>query len=134
MLRKQGLPMPPHNIFLGQLGLAASIQKTLPSNAHGHFLADQIRQRYPDLGPTFYLDLWPFSDPMLIITDPDGIAQFSFGMEMGLLTLINPMRYFHMWNNRRIMDKYIDRDLDNRYDAMESDAKGKTIIDLALSG
>jgi len=69
--------MPPHNIVLGHLGLAASIQKSLPSDAHGHYLADQIRQRYPDLGSTFYLDLWPFSDPMLVVTDPDVIAQFS---------------------------------------------------------
>lgn len=68
--------MPPHHIVVGHLGLAASIQAKLPSDAHGHYLADQIRQRYPDLGPTFYLDLWPFSDPMLIVTDPDMIAQF----------------------------------------------------------
>ncbi|KAF9699896.1 hypothetical protein EKO04_002457 [Ascochyta lentis] len=255
MLQKQGLPMPPHNILLGHLGLAASVQKTLPSDAHGHYLADQIRQRYPDLGPTFYLDLWPFSDPMLVVTDPDVIAQFcapdhllpkhpgvktfmypitggydlncldgetwkfwrklfnpgfsaghmqslvptiveevaifrkdlfrraqegevfpfeghalslaidvigrvaldtklniqgrtnpwisallhqrqwaAFGLEMGIWMLINPMRYYHMWNNRRIMDKYINRDLDNRYSAMQGDTKSKTIIDLALSG
>lgn len=69
--------MPPHNFVLGHLGLVASIQKKLPSDAHGHYLADQIRQKYPDLGPTFYLDLWPFSDPMLIVTDPEVIAQFS---------------------------------------------------------
>lgn len=68
--------MPPHIAVLGHLGLAASIQKALPSDAHRHYLADQIRQRYPDLGPFFYLDLWPFSDPMLIATDPDVIAQF----------------------------------------------------------
>lgn len=48
--------------------------------------------------------------------------------------LINPMRYFHMWNNRRIMDKYIDRDLDNRYSTMQEATKSKTVIDLALSG
>jgi cytochrome P450 len=43
------------------------------------------------------------------------------------------MRYFHMWNNRRIMDKYIDRDLDQRYGTLRDDTKSKTIIDLALS-
>ena len=68
--------MPPHNIVLGHLRIAASIQSKLPADAHGHYLADQIRQLYPELGPTFYLDLWPFSDPMLIVTDPDVIAQF----------------------------------------------------------
>ena len=69
--------MPPHNLILGHLALAAKIQKNLPSDAHGHYLADQIRQRYPDLGPSFYLDLWLFSDPMLIVTDPDVIMRFS---------------------------------------------------------
>lgn len=68
--------MPPHNIFFGHLGLVASIQRSLPSDAHGHYLPDQVRQRYPDLGSTFYLDLWPISDPMLIAMDPDMIAQF----------------------------------------------------------
>ncbi|KAF1959990.1 cytochrome P450 monooxygenase-like protein [Byssothecium circinans] len=253
LLQKQGLPMPPHHIIIGHLGLVASIQKNLPSDAHGHYLAGQIRQRYPDLGPVFYLDLWPFSDPLLIVTDPDVIAQFcapdhllpkhpgvktfmypitggydlncldgetwkfwrklfnpgfsaahmqtlvptivdeveifrkelvdraregrmfsfenhalslaidvigrvaldtklniqgqpspwisallhqrqwaAFGLEMGIWMLVNPMRYFHMWNNRRIMDKYIDRDLDSRYSATQQDTKSKTIIDLAL--
>lgn len=32
------------------------------------------------------------------------------------------------------MDKYINRDLDNRYNTINSDNKSKTIIDLALSG
>lgn len=68
--------MPPHNILLGHLLVAGEVQRGLPTDAHGHYLADQIRQRYPDLGPTFYLDLWPFSDPVLIVTDPDVIAQF----------------------------------------------------------
>ena len=74
--------MPPHNLILGHLALAAEIQKSLPSDAHGHYLADQIRQRYPNLVPSFYLDLWPFSDPMLIVTDPDVIAQFSSAEHM----------------------------------------------------
>lgn len=58
----------------------------------------------------------------------------AFGLEMGIWMLINPMRYFHMWNNRRIMDKYIDMDLNRRYNAQQVNTKSKTIIDLALSG
>ncbi|ORX96169.1 cytochrome P450 monooxygenase-like protein [Clohesyomyces aquaticus] len=254
MLQKRGLPMPPHNILFGHLGLVASIQRSLPSDAHGHYLADQIRQRYPELEPTFYLDLWPASDPILVATDPDVIAQFcapdhllpkhpgvkrfmypitggydlnclegetwkfwrklfnpgfsaghmqtlvptivdevcifrddlsrrvregkmfsfedhalslaidvigrvaldtklniqgqpnpwisallnqrrwaAFGLEMGIGMLINPMRYFHIWNNRRIMDKYINRDLDKRYTTSQKRTTSKTIIDLALN-
>lgn len=63
-------------MILGHLGLVASISRKLPPDAHGHYLADQVRQRYPELGPSFYLDLWPFSDPMLIVNDPSMIAQF----------------------------------------------------------
>ncbi|KAF1972888.1 cytochrome P450 [Bimuria novae-zelandiae CBS 107.79] len=244
MLQREGLPMPPpHNLVFGHLILAANIQKSLPADAHGHYLADQIRQRYPSLGPTFYVDRWPFSEPMLMVTDPDVVAQSStadhllpkhpgiktflypitegydlncldgetwkfwrrlfnpgfsarhmqtlvstiveevavfcdelrqrveeekmfsfeehtlsvsidiigrvafpwisallhqrqwaaFGLEMGIWMLINPMRYFYMWNNRRIMDKYIDRDLDERYTTRQADAKSKTIVDLALA-
>lgn len=42
------------------------------------------------------------------------------------------MRYFHMWNNRRIMDKHIHRDLEERYNSVQ-DSKSKTIIDLAMN-
>jgi cytochrome P450 len=58
----------------------------------------------------------------------------AFGLEMGIWMLINPMRYFHIWNNRRIMDKYMNRDLDNRYSSIHGNTKSKAIIDLALSG
>jgi cytochrome P450 len=68
--------MPPHNFFLGHLRIAITIFKNLPQDAQVNYLPDQIRQQYPDLGPVFYLDLWPFSDLMLIVTDPAVIAQF----------------------------------------------------------
>lgn len=68
--------MPHHNPLFGHLGLVASIKKSLPSDAHGHYLADQVRRRYPALGPAFYLDIWPFGDLILIVIDPVMIAQF----------------------------------------------------------
>jgi cytochrome P450 len=68
--------MPPHNLLLGHLALAASISGKLPSDAHAHYIADQVRQHYPDLGPVFYLDLWPFSELMLIVQDPEVVSQF----------------------------------------------------------
>jgi cytochrome P450 len=57
----------------------------------------------------------------------------AFGLEKGIGVLINPLRYFHMWNNRRIMDKYINRDLDKRYSTTKGHTQSKTIIDLALT-
>jgi cytochrome P450 len=56
--------------------LSATVSGAVPKDAHGHYLADKIRRKYPNLGPVFYLDLWPFADLMLIVTDPAVIAQF----------------------------------------------------------
>lgn len=38
-------------------------------------MADQIRRRYPHLDRAFYLDLWPFTPPMLVILAPDLMHQ-----------------------------------------------------------
>ena len=49
----------------------------LPKNAHGHYLADQINRLYPDLGPAFYLDTWPFGPPVLVVISPDMMYQYT---------------------------------------------------------
>ena len=59
--------MPPYNILLGHLPIVTKIVNRLPSDAHGHYLPDQLRRAYPDLGPNFYLDLYPFAPSMLIL-------------------------------------------------------------------
>lgn len=69
--------MPPYHPFLGHLPLMASLVSNLPRNAHAHYLPDQIRRRYPDLGPIYYIDAWPVAEPVLITTSPDAIAQYS---------------------------------------------------------
>ena len=67
--------MPPYNILLGHLPVVNKIISSLPSDAYGHYLPDQIRREYPDLGPNYYLDLAPFAPPMLVLTSPDAIHQ-----------------------------------------------------------
>ena len=42
----------------------------LPRNAHPQYLPDQVRRKYPDVGPVFYLDMWPFSLPLLVVASP----------------------------------------------------------------
>jgi len=43
----------------------------LPSDVHGHVLPRQIAMAFPDLGPLFYIDTWPFGPPMLVATSPE---------------------------------------------------------------
>ncbi|TVY68949.1 putative sterigmatocystin biosynthesis P450 monooxygenase [Lachnellula suecica] len=58
----------------------------------------------------------------------------AFGLETDSFTIINPMRYFHMWRNTKKMDHYINSKLDHRYNTIEGHSNSKTIIDLALNG
>ncbi|KAL9108427.1 MAG: hypothetical protein Q9227_006761 [Pyrenula ochraceoflavens] len=69
--------MPPHQFLLGHLPLAASIFRSLPVDAHPFYLADQIRRRYPQLDSAFYLDLWPFGPPTLMVISPQMAQQFT---------------------------------------------------------
>lgn len=70
-LQKQGLPMPPHHPLWGHLALTADIFRSLPPLAHGNYLGDEVRKRYPNLNTAFYLDNWPFGPLVLIVLDPD---------------------------------------------------------------
>ncbi|MCJ1282012.1 hypothetical protein MMC26_001335 [Xylographa opegraphella] len=76
-LQKQGLPMPPHHPLFGHIPLSANIIGSFPPYAHGNYLPDQIRQRYPHLDSAFYLDTWPFGPPVLAVVSPDMMYQFT---------------------------------------------------------
>lgn len=39
-------------------------------------LPSRIREKY-ELGPYFYIDLWPIADPIFAVFDPDLAAQFT---------------------------------------------------------
>jgi sterigmatocystin biosynthesis cytochrome P450 monooxygenase len=49
----------------------------MPPFAHGVYIGDQIRQRYPRLDSTFYLDTWPFASPILVVLKPDMMYQLT---------------------------------------------------------
>ena len=67
--------MPPYHPLWGHLGLAAQVARTLPSDAHGHYLAAEIKKLFPDLPPIFYLDTWPVGPPCIVITSVAGARQ-----------------------------------------------------------
>jgi cytochrome P450 len=67
--------MPPHNPLFGHLLEVYSVLSNLPSDAHPLYLADQLRRKYPDMGPVFYVDLWPFHSPFLFANSPTAAYQ-----------------------------------------------------------
>lgn len=87
--------MPPHHPLWGHLALSAEIVRSLPSLAHGNYLGDEVRKRYPDLNTAFYLDNWPFSPLVLIVLDPDMMYQLtqanSLPKHEGLRHFVHPL-------------------------------------------
>ena len=67
--------MPPHSYFLGHIPIVFRMTSGLPKDAHSHYLPDQLRRTYPDLGPNYYLDLFPFAPSMFIVSSPDTVYQ-----------------------------------------------------------
>ena len=69
--------MPPHHWLFGHIALMASIIRDMPPLAHGSYLADKIRQRYPQLDSAFYLDTWPFGPVILVLLSPEAMRQLT---------------------------------------------------------
>ena len=69
--------MPPHHPVFGHLKILSSIVSRLPKDAHPQYLVDQLRRKYPDLGPIFYLDGWPFITLTLVVASPATLAQIT---------------------------------------------------------
>ena len=69
--------MPPHHPLFGHLLVAKELLAELPSNAHPSYLPGLIRRTFPDVGPVFYLDMWPFTLPLLVISSPTAAHQIT---------------------------------------------------------
>lgn len=69
--------MPPHHPLFGHLLVANQIMSKLPPDAHPQYLPGQIRRAYPNVGPVFYLDMWPFSLPLLVVASPSAAYQLT---------------------------------------------------------
>ncbi|KAL1618565.1 hypothetical protein SLS56_010493 [Neofusicoccum ribis] len=64
-------PQPPgHELIWGHCKLMGELTQKLPARAHPQIYGEILHQDN-NLGKAFYVDLWPFSDPMLIIRDPE---------------------------------------------------------------
>ncbi|KAF7960657.1 hypothetical protein EAE96_000331 [Botrytis aclada] len=76
-MQRDGLPMPPHHPIFGHLKLVGEIVSRLPKDVHRHVLPHQIKLLYPNLGPLFYLDTWPFGGEILVAVGPDSAYQMT---------------------------------------------------------
>ncbi|KAL8811176.1 MAG: hypothetical protein Q9223_006230 [Gallowayella weberi] len=76
-LRAQGFAMPPHHPIFGHLLLLANVMSKLPKDAHPQYLPDRLRRTFPDLGPIYYLDAWPFMTLTLVVTSPATLQQIT---------------------------------------------------------
>ena len=67
--------MPPHSFLFGHLGVLRQVLSRLPPGCHPFYMSDQIRRTYSELGPVYYLDLWPFALSMLMLNSPETMYQ-----------------------------------------------------------
>lgn len=64
-----------HNKIFGHLLAIKSIMAALPSDANGIYLPLNLFKRFSDSDSIFYLDLWPFSLPFMILSSPSTCVQ-----------------------------------------------------------
>lgn len=71
--------MVPHSFWLGHLGIIAKILAKYPSDLHPQCMPLLVAQEYPEVAEqaVLYLDIWPFSHPMMAVFHPDIMAQFT---------------------------------------------------------
>lgn len=67
--------MPPHSKIFGHLLAVKSLKEALPSDASGVYLSSDLSRKFPDSDSVFYLDLWPFSPPFMIVSSPSTCMQ-----------------------------------------------------------
>ena len=70
-------PMPPYNPVLGHLPVVLNVLSKVPKDSYQQYLPGLLRQAFPELGPNFYLDTWPFGSPVLVISEPDALHQIT---------------------------------------------------------
>ncbi len=58
---------PNHSFLFGHLLFIQSVMDTLPKDAHQNLAFGEAARRYFADEGAYYIDLWPFSEPMLIV-------------------------------------------------------------------
>lgn len=64
--------MPDHSMAWGHLLTVKQIMNSLPDDAHPFYVFGEASRKFSGL---YYLDLWPFSPPFLMVTSATAAAQ-----------------------------------------------------------
>jgi cytochrome P450 len=64
-------PMPPWNPIFGHLAIMPQYLKQIPIGASQPYMLGMISKNFPQSDYLYYLDLWPFSGPMIVISTPE---------------------------------------------------------------
>ena len=67
--------MLPHSFLWGHLAQVQSIRAQLPSNAHITNLLSKISEQFPNSDSVYYMDMWPFVPPLMILSSPSTASQ-----------------------------------------------------------
>ncbi|MCJ1248455.1 hypothetical protein MMC30_005673 [Trapelia coarctata] len=68
-------PMPPWHPILGHLLTLPPILKLLPRDAQQPYIFEVLAKDFKESDTLFYLDLWPFSNPILLVASPSMAIQ-----------------------------------------------------------
>ncbi|KAK4550094.1 hypothetical protein LTR36_003061 [Oleoguttula mirabilis] len=72
----KGLPGPPHSYIWGSLKSMNEVVSKQPKRAAPQTFPSFLKEKY-DLGDYFYVDPWPFGDPIMMIFDVDIMNEFT---------------------------------------------------------
>ncbi|KAJ2900160.1 hypothetical protein MKZ38_002574 [Zalerion maritima] len=83
-LKAAGLPLMPHSWLLGHIGLIASLPPSdFPMDAYGNYMQTRFQKNWKKIFPeretcphVLYVDMWPFFQPVVIVTDPEVATQY----------------------------------------------------------
>ncbi|KAL4751945.1 hypothetical protein BDW72DRAFT_212345 [Aspergillus terricola var. indicus] len=74
-LKKQGLPMPPWDLVAGNLRVLPGLLKQLPKGSQQSDAFTILSRDFSKTDSCFYIDLWPFTMPVLVVTSPELAVQ-----------------------------------------------------------
>lgn len=63
--------MPPWNPILGHLAVLPPLLKQFPKGTPQSYMFGVLAQQFKDSDGLFFIDVWPFSAPMIVVSAPD---------------------------------------------------------------
>ena len=60
---------------MGSLLAMKDVMADLPADMNAQYIPISVRRKYPEVGTLYYLDNWPFVEPMLVVATPTAARQ-----------------------------------------------------------